>query len=197
MDFFLRPIERYTFKKATHINLVSKGFESYFSKYKQCTYSYFTNNEVTIITSFLENTYQYKSHYYTTLSELQVLEEFLLSQIKELINSEYFWNNIDNVIKLIVKNMKFLLLIVPFFVMSQSTERVSVHLFDLPDSISIQEFKQDISQHMSSKTWLNYLELMRSWAQENMVTPRDLDKALFSLHRESLDKENNRNLYSK
>ena len=42
--------------------------------------------------------------------------------------------------------MKFLLLIVPFFVMSQSTERVSVHLFDLPDSISIQEFKQDISQ---------------------------------------------------
>ena len=43
LDFFLRPIERYTFKKATHINLVSKGFESYFSKYKQATYSYFTN----------------------------------------------------------------------------------------------------------------------------------------------------------
>ena len=55
--------------------------------YSSGTYSYFTNNEVTIITSFLENTYQYKSHYYTTLSELQVLEEFLLSQIKELINS--------------------------------------------------------------------------------------------------------------
>ena len=43
LDLFLRPIEWYTFKKATHINLVSKGFESYFSKYKQCTYSFFTN----------------------------------------------------------------------------------------------------------------------------------------------------------
>lgn len=74
--------------------------------YSSRTDSYFTNNEVTNITSFLENTYQYKSHYYKTLSELQVLEEFLLSQIKELINSEYFWNNIDNVIKLIVKNYK-------------------------------------------------------------------------------------------
>ena len=43
LDLFLRPIEKYTFKKASHINLVSKGFESYFSKYKQCTYSFYTN----------------------------------------------------------------------------------------------------------------------------------------------------------
>lgn len=43
LDLFLRPIENYTFKRATHINLISKGFESYFLKYKQCSYSYFTN----------------------------------------------------------------------------------------------------------------------------------------------------------
>ena len=43
LDIFLRPIENYTFKRANHINLVSKGFESYFSKFKQATYSYFTN----------------------------------------------------------------------------------------------------------------------------------------------------------
>ena len=43
LDVCLRPIENYTFKKATHINLVSKGFESYFSKYKQCSYTFFTN----------------------------------------------------------------------------------------------------------------------------------------------------------
>tara|TARA_B110001450_G_C17645130_1_gene490886 strand:- start:252 stop:1421 length:1170 start_codon:yes stop_codon:yes gene_type:complete len=43
LDLFLRPIEFYTFKRANHINLVSEGFGSYFSKYKQCTFSYFTN----------------------------------------------------------------------------------------------------------------------------------------------------------
>lgn len=43
LDLFLRPIENYTFKRAAHINLVSKGFQSYFSKYKQASFSYFTN----------------------------------------------------------------------------------------------------------------------------------------------------------
>ena len=68
------------------------------------TNSYFTNNEVKYIKTFLKNTYEYKSHYYLTLAELHSLESFLLTQIVELINSEYFWNNIDDVIKLIVKN---------------------------------------------------------------------------------------------
>lgn len=74
--------------------------------YSKNTTSYFTNNEVEYIKTFLQNTYKYKSHYYSTLTELHSLETFLLSQIKELINFEYFWNNIDKVIKLIVKNYK-------------------------------------------------------------------------------------------
>ncbi len=43
LDIILRPIEHYTFKKASHINLISKGFQSYFKQYNQCRYSYFTN----------------------------------------------------------------------------------------------------------------------------------------------------------
>ena len=47
LKFFIMPvlyqIEHYTFSKASHINLVSKGFENYFrSKYKN-NYSFFTN----------------------------------------------------------------------------------------------------------------------------------------------------------
>lgn len=37
---FARMIERYTFSKASHINLVSEGFKDYFSKYKQPTVVY-------------------------------------------------------------------------------------------------------------------------------------------------------------
>ena len=36
-------IERYTFSKAKHINLVSEGFKAYFEKYDKPVYSYFTN----------------------------------------------------------------------------------------------------------------------------------------------------------
>jgi len=43
LDLFLKPIEYYTFNRADHINLVSKGFKSYFDKYKKPSYSFFTN----------------------------------------------------------------------------------------------------------------------------------------------------------
>lgn len=39
----LTPIEKYTFRKANHINLVSEGFNYYFSRYPRPKYSYFTN----------------------------------------------------------------------------------------------------------------------------------------------------------
>lgn len=41
--FILKFIEKYTFKNATHINLVSEGFKEYFKKFPKPTYSYFTN----------------------------------------------------------------------------------------------------------------------------------------------------------
>lgn len=39
----LTPIEKYTFKKANHINLVSEGFNYYFSRYPKPNYTYYTN----------------------------------------------------------------------------------------------------------------------------------------------------------
>lgn len=59
------------------------------------------------------------------------------------------------------------------------------------------KFSQNIGRSMSVKTWLNYLTLMRSWAKENNITPRELDMAFFAMHKEKLEEENNRNLYKK
>ena len=42
LNTILTPLENYTFKRANHINLVSKGFESYFKKYKT-NFTYYTN----------------------------------------------------------------------------------------------------------------------------------------------------------
>lgn len=39
----LNRIEKYTFSKANHINLVSKGFAQYFEKYPKPQYTYFSN----------------------------------------------------------------------------------------------------------------------------------------------------------
>ncbi|MBD2751371.1 glycosyltransferase family 4 protein [Spirosoma validum] len=39
----VRFVESFTFRSATHINLVSEGFQFYFKAYPQATYSYFTN----------------------------------------------------------------------------------------------------------------------------------------------------------
>jgi glycosyltransferase involved in cell wall biosynthesis len=43
LNLALSIVERYTFGYASHINLVSEGFQSYFKSYSQATYSYFTN----------------------------------------------------------------------------------------------------------------------------------------------------------
>lgn len=56
--------------------------------------------------------------------------------------------------------------------------------------------KIKISKSISLKTWLKYLEIMRNIAKENNVTPRKLDMALFAMHKENLDKQKYRNLYS-
>jgi thermostable 8-oxoguanine DNA glycosylase len=52
-----------------------------------------------------------------------------------------------------------------------------------------------ISKYSSINTWLSYLKIMRGLAKENNRTPRELDMALFAIHREQLEKQNFRNLY--
>ena len=41
--FVLKQIEKYTFSKTRHINLVSEGFKNYFTQYKHPEYSFFPN----------------------------------------------------------------------------------------------------------------------------------------------------------
>lgn len=55
--------------------------------------------------------------------------------------------------------------------------------------------KIKISKSVSLKTWLKYLELIRNIAKENNIKPRELDMALFAMHKENLDKQNHKNLY--
>lgn len=55
--------------------------------------------------------------------------------------------------------------------------------------------KNKIGKTISIKTWINYLAEIRKLARENNVTPREIDKALFAMNRESLEKQNYKNLY--
>lgn len=41
--FLLKIIEKYTFSRANHINLVSEGFKDYFYRYQKPAYTFFTN----------------------------------------------------------------------------------------------------------------------------------------------------------
>ncbi|GAB3789767.1 glycosyltransferase family 4 protein [Spirosoma horti] len=43
LNIVLWPVEWFTFSRASHINLVSEGFQPYFRLFSQATYSYFTN----------------------------------------------------------------------------------------------------------------------------------------------------------
>jgi glycosyltransferase involved in cell wall biosynthesis len=62
IKLFLIPIltilERIVFNYATHINLISEGFQSYFAKYNRTNYSYFTNG----IDSLFINNKRSESH---------------------------------------------------------------------------------------------------------------------------------------
>lgn len=54
-----------------------------------------------------------------------------------------------------------------------------------------------IKKTMTTNNWLRYLEVIRQLARDNNLTPRDIDKILFAMHREKLEKENYKNLYKK
>ncbi len=43
LKIILTQFEKFTFSRATHINLVSEGFKTYFERYKQPNYTYYTN----------------------------------------------------------------------------------------------------------------------------------------------------------
>lgn len=53
----------------------------------------------------------------------------------------------------------------------------------------------DIKKNISINTWLKFLAIIRKMANDNNLTPREIDKILFAMHREALEKENYKNLY--
>lgn len=55
--------------------------------------------------------------------------------------------------------------------------------------------KYQISKNINEKIWLQYLQIMRTESSKLNITPRELDMALFAMHRERLNNENFRNLY--
>jgi thermostable 8-oxoguanine DNA glycosylase len=52
-----------------------------------------------------------------------------------------------------------------------------------------------INKNISVNTWIKYTQIMRTLAQENNITPRELDMALFAMHRKNSEKQNYKNLY--
>lgn len=91
----LKFIEKQTFSKADHINLVSGGFQEYFSKYSKPSYTYFTNGiddifekEIqtnTEAVSFLkENKGSFTITYAGNIGEGQGLEKIIPQLAQEL-----------------------------------------------------------------------------------------------------------------
>jgi|SaaInlStandDraft_5_1057022.scaffolds.fasta_scaffold00832_2 hypothetical protein len=89
-----------------YINNISIQFNGTSIIKQVTTNSYFTDDEIIYIETFLKNTYSIKDNYYSLLLELQQLEIFIFEQLTDLINQERFWNNIDNIIKNISESWK-------------------------------------------------------------------------------------------
>lgn len=60
----------------------------------------------------------------------------------------------------------------------------------------LNKLNQNIKKHISLNVWLEYLKIIRSLAADNNLTPREIDKILFAMHKESLDSDNYKNLYN-
>lgn len=72
------------------------------------------------------------------------------------------------------------------------------HKYGVIDIRCIEMLKKmgfDINKSINLKNWINYLEIVRNLGTENNLQPREIDKVLFAMHREMLEKNNYKNLY--
>ncbi len=58
-----------------------------------------------------------------------------------------------------------------------------------------EKFNLELKKSISMNVWINYLEEIRKQAKDFDVTPRELEKALFAMHKEKLDRNSFQNLY--
>ncbi|HBB37248.1 MAG: hypothetical protein UX02_C0005G0031 [Candidatus Moranbacteria bacterium GW2011_GWC1_45_18] len=54
---------------------------------------------------------------------------------------------------------------------------------------------KSINKTISKEGWYEFLKAIRKIAKENKITPREVDKILFAMHEEKLEKNNYKNLY--
>jgi len=60
----------------------------------------------------------------------------------------------------------------------------------------LQHLGYEIKKTITVKNWIKYISIVRTIAVDQKITPREVDKALFAMHRELLEKQNYRNLYN-
>ena len=58
-----------------------------------------------------------------------------------------------------------------------------------------EKFNYKLNETITPNTWRDYLKIMREIADDNKITPRQLDMALFAMHKEKLENEDFKNLY--
>ncbi|MBW8330539.1 MAG: glycosyltransferase family 4 protein [Prolixibacteraceae bacterium] len=106
---FLKIIEKYTFSRANHINLVSEGFKDYFLGYPKPAYTFFTNG---IDDIFLEDHQTYNSRksdvkiitYTGNIGSGQGLEK-IIPQAAKILGNKYLFKIIgDGGTKVLLKN---------------------------------------------------------------------------------------------
>src|SRR5690606_32979786 len=89
----IKQIERKTFSYATHINLISEGFQPYFAPYDKANYSFFTNGIDQIFidnnaSSNFEDKYPKKIVYAGNLGEGQGLDK-IIPEAAKLLGNQY------------------------------------------------------------------------------------------------------------
>ena len=60
----------------------------------------------------------------------------------------------------------------------------------------LKELGYTIKKTITLNNWIKYLNIIRDIAKGNNITAREVDKALFAMHREWLEGQNYRNLYA-
>jgi hypothetical protein len=60
---------------------------------------------------------------------------------------------------------------------------------------ALQIIGKNIKKTISVNNWIKYTNIIRTIAEDNKLTPRNIDQALFAIHKEKLDSKDFENLY--
>ena len=148
---FAKLIERYTFSRADHINLVSEGFKDYFSKFQHPTYSFFTNGIDDVFLSIDTKGTRSEQNpmiitYAGNMGSGQGLEKIIPQAAKQLGNKYLFRLIGDGGTKSLLQ---------------QKLDELQVHNVELIDPISRKELLEYYRQSTFLFLYLNDLEAFK------------------------------------